>query len=709
MGFKKVSKKELRNKYSKSFIGAPIKDVEDILDLEKEFETLEAKKEKKLVKSSKVKIRAEEQVEYMYSKNGELEKTSGSGKINVINESQKDRLWDIKLQLQNLYNTNLNEGKILSLGNIDPEKAKSMDYRLKSSNRSFQPLKITENIDLLEINTANLDEISEKFKNEEKIESEFQEQFFKKEEESISSEKKKRTSLFTKSVEMEEKEKFLLFKQKNSIKFSISLENSEEYTLKDLKFAKFFGPQFSNFKYETDMIRELNIEMDEDTVYCYIDELEPDKTIRFTIYVDIIPNERNLIGTGDIQISYILEKDLLSKLEVDDFSAYSHAMHAISKKEKEEEPNVWKCSVIFKNNSDYEMLLKSISILDQNRNKTFLNEQFGRDNSILPGKVYNSKEWEVENKSEPKFLRKLEYSTAHKFEKVTLSTIKIKQDFFDLIDAEPVKKFSEYEIKSFEEKRLNSTINIKNKGTEDITAILIKELIPKDFTVPIDKSKYYLRTSEGKVDNENFNIKLDPQDEDHTKPHNLEIFIYQKDTNNQNLIKTEDFIEIRYPLQAKSPDYRTNYQFPLNISTFYPMFSVQEAEEKLAYVAEEDLKSDQLPNLDIVHKRRDLLIGKEIFPGKTVDEFGINVVVKNNSNIEVKNIEIKDTLSKSFEFISSNVKQKITESKDSDEYTIAFEVDKILPYQEKEIRYYVKKTGKNKTGGFKELESYILG
>ena len=69
---------------------------------------------------------------------------------------------------------------------------------------------------------------------------------------------------------------------------------------------------------------------------------------------------------------------------------------------------------------------------------------------------------------------------------------------------------------------------------------------------------------------------------------------------------------------------------------------------------------------------------------------------------------MKDTLSDSFEFVSSNIEHDISKPNKTREFTISFKLDQILPNQEKEIRYYVKKTGKDQ-GGYKELESYIFG
>ena len=117
-------------------------------------------------------------------------------------------------------------------------------------------------------------------------------------------------------------------------------------------------------------------------------------------------------------------------------------------------------------------------------------------------------------------------------------------------------------------------------------------------------------------------------------------------------------------------------------------------------------KEEEAPSVQISHKRRKVSIGKEIFPGRTHDEFAIVVHVKNKSNVKLDNLEITDNFPQSFELISSNIKNKVSKNDKESTNTITFNVDSILPYDEKEIMYYLKNiTGKEIQ--FSELESFF--
>jgi hypothetical protein len=255
-------------------------------------------------------------------------------------------------------------------------------------------------------------------------------------------------------------------------------------------------------------------------------------------------------------------------------------------------------------------------------------------------------------------------------------------------------------------------INVKNIGTIPIKAVILEEIVPADFLPSINSEVYSMRTSSGKLTSKQLEINVLPNNEDHTKRHKVQIFVNLEDSrNSDNLIEVGEFLEIRYPFKAITPDYNKDYNFPVEVTTFYPITTKTEDEEILKenfYQVKEELNPNALPGLEIIHKRRDLLIGKEIFPGRESDEFAISIMVQNDSNVEVSDIKITDSISESFEFVSSNIEEEISKDKEKDAFIISFLIDKILPYQEKEIRYYVKKKEDAKIN-YEELESFIFG
>ena len=122
----------------------------------------------------------------------------------------------------------------------------------------------------------------------------------------------------------------------------------------------------------------------------------------------------------------------------------------------------------------------------------------------------------------------------------------------------------------------------------------------------------------------------------------------------------------------------------------------------------DDLSTTDKSSIKISHRRRKLMIGKEIFPGRNSNEFAICILAKNGSNTKFNDVNIKDTFPNSFELISSNIKHKLEKAKENGNNNISFTIDTLLPFQEREIMYYLKNiSGKDVKQS--ELESFFIG
>ena len=109
--------------------------------------------------------------------------------------------------------------------------------------------------------------------------------------------------------------------------------------------------------------------------------------------------------------------------------------------------------------------------------------------------------------------------------------------------------------------------------------------------------------------------------------------------NLQYSLEKDDTLEINYPLRAISPDNKKSYDFPLEVDAYYSKYSDSTTKSTDEYhVLKERLDKDASPSLNISHKRRNIMIGKEIFPGRSNDEFAINIMIKNKSNGNIQNL-----------------------------------------------------------------------
>ncbi len=634
-----------------------------------------------------------------------ITKTKNSLLNTKVNENSKSKTNDIKA-LRNKISEN--EKKISKLKNIIEEynpKIKNIETKLETEQRSLNDL-ITE-IDELVKKKELLDDTIKDLENERDAPSkDLKEESLKKKEMLMSFDSDNNDLNNEPLKSTFDTNSLILFNKLNLIKFTIVLKNRSNFVMGNIKLIKNFPPDFSNFKFDSKAIT--NTKISKNHVIFSIKDIKPNEKIDIIIHTEIKPKEKKIFGIGEIRLAFEFKDSLISGIEFENFTAYSHALHAIKKKEQEDTPNLWNCSLIFKNSSDMDMELRSILILDKDKKNKLVDLKFDDKNGkriIKQGDKFVSKEWQIHDEFEPKFYRKLEYSVIEKSEKNSRINIDFEEDIFEIVNLSISKKLSKSEIKSFEETKLENLLIIKNIGTTPVKGLVIREEVPADFIPPIEKSDFRIRTSSGRKDFEDIKINIYPNNQDSSVPHIIEIAVNLDATNSDSILDVDEYLEIRYFFNAIAPDHKKTYGFPLIVKSYYPKDKFDQGK---LYIIENELKQNELPELKILHKRRDLLVSKEIFPGRELEEFAISLMVINNSNVEVKNVKIKDTISQSFKFISSNIKSQISESDGTDSSLITFEIDNIFPFQEEEVKYYVKNISGEKIS-FDKLESFVFG
>jgi hypothetical protein len=676
MGFKCINQTELKIKSGPNFIGVPLRFMEEMEQIQ-EYKSAGVQISKTAEKISEITIINDEELEFHYNSDMKVRSAEGYGTISIVNNSYKDRIWDtiIEISGSNIQNET-------NLGIFEPRTNKNIRYSIDALDDLPKPLKMYETIEIL-------NEQIKTFKNLEEISG---------------------TSQYDSMMENGEKRYLLLFGKENLIKFTIVLENNSNLIIKNLDLQKEISKLFYDIECISDSKADIKIKGN--ILKLNLPELNPGEKRQVNINAKIFPEKKERIRTGAYNITYNLENSVISGTEIKNFSAYSHAKHLIDVEEKETKPNYWECYFLFSNHSDFTMFLKSISITDKSKSEKYVEMDFtSESNNVIlsPGDTYTTEKWELFNENEPQFSRKISYSLDYDIEKSTNVNIKVEDNIFEIIGFQFEKEISKKELKSFEESDLNNRIGIRNTGDVAIKGIIIKETIPEDFKPPMEISHFKIKKPSGIQKSENIELKITPPNDDPSTEHILELIINLKDNQDSHIIGVNESLEIEYPVKAIAPDYNKTYEFPLEISCFYLNQNNQQSNEEVEYyVVKHQLSEIQKPSVKVTHKRRNLAIGKEIYPGRHADEFAICIVIRNKANIELKNISITDTIPDSFELISSNINNKISKSNKENEYVISFSVESVLPFQEKEIMYYLKnKTGKEVS--FSELESYFIG
>jgi len=670
MGFKKIDLDELKSKISLNFLGIPIRESGKL--------TQKSQREKKIETSytgsmSEVLILNEEFMEFHYQNNGIRQEVTGNGNISIFNNSVKDRIWDANLQFSGSQFDNQEKNNNINLGIFEPSSNKVLKYEIVNSDDLPDLIKINENIDNLSKEIQIIKETHEISENEES--------------------------------KYNIKQYLLLLGKENKIKFLIDIVNVSNFILENIKFKKTFIDNFYDLEFNCSKSKDFRVK--KNSIECNLNELNPGEKAEITILANIFPKKKENINTGKIELTFNLPSKVISGVKVNHFSAYSHAMHAIEKSEKNDTPNHWECSLIFENHSDFNLKLNSIMIYDKTKSEKILDLDLKSSNTkINPRGKYNTEYFEFIDEREPTFSRKVEYSVEYRTESNSMITARFDDTVFKAVNMVIKKTLPQKEIKSFEETTLDSKIVINNQSTVPIKGVRIVEKVPEDFLPPSNISDVTLFKSSGKITFEDIKLKVIPDDDDPSHEHTIELLINLENNSSKAIIEVEDFLELKYPLKAISPDHNKDYDFPLKVYAYYPKYENTNAEEEY-YVIMDDLSLDK-SSLNISHKRRKVMVGKQIFPGRSSDEFAIYIIAKNGSNIKLTDVNITDTFPNSFKLISSNLEHKISVTKKNGEQNISFTIDTLLPYQEKEIMYYLK-TLDGKDVKHSELESYFIG
>lgn len=669
MGFKKVNQDELKTGSSSSFLGMPIREVGKVMQIKKREKTIDSSS---LGSISEIMILNEEFLEYQYQYNSDRKALAGYGNIVVFNNSLKDRIWDAFLKFTGTQFDSQDSEKGMHLGIFEPNSNKILKYEIVNSEILPDLVSVKENVENMskDIEYENNSEYGEE-----------------------------------NNLNFSQKNHMLLLGRENRVKFTISVVNLSNYILENVKFKKYFSNNFYDLEFKGLLSKD--VEITNNYIECPIKNLNPGETIEIVLFANIFPKRKENVRTGKIDIIFNFKNQTISEVEINHFSAYSHAMHAIRKTEKDHAPNHWDCSLVFENHSDFKVKLNSILILDKSRKNELLELDFS-DNSVVmvPGGSYQTKTFDYQDEGEPTFSRKVDYSVDYKVEKNSMITVQVEDDMFKVANALIKKNIEEREIKSFEESEVKTEFVVKNRGTIPIKGITAQERIPADFLPPREVSDFQFVTSSGELKLGDISLIVSPNDDDPTHEHVLELSINMETNHGSVLIGVDDFLEVKYPLTAVTPNYEKKYDFPLEVKSYY--IKSLESDLKDYYIITDNIDNTEKASLNITHKRRKLMIGKEIFPGRSSDEFAIYITATNGSNIKLADVNITDAFPGSFELISSNIDHKLSKADKLGERKISFSIDVLQPYQEREIMYYLKNiTGKEIK--FSELESFFIG
>jgi len=547
--------------------------------------------------SSKYKVVVSESIDFKLEHDGTIKESEVTGVLSVVNNGTKNRIWDIDIELSGGEGVEID--KKIHIPELDPKDEWKQEYTMSVSKDDKPPLVITEEVDA--------------FPDTEGISS----TVFIYDENSTG--------------------------QKAEI--NIAAENTSDAKISDIQIRKKIPKDFESV--DVSSKSDGNTDRDGDEIVWKIPALEPGAKATMDIQFKVYTNEKKVFSSGDLSAKYILEAGTFSGLKPEFADGWSDQIHFVDRDERDEEPDKWDCQFVFDNRSEFPMRLERYTFVfgDENTETLRIDEEI-KDLIVEPEKEWESKPWEIDSADEPTFSENVVYSIVPDVQERLSMSQSIAPIELRVLAIEGKKTFSVYEIPSYRETSIDTTITVVTRGKSPIDVIHIEDHIPPNFKNP-EKKQFKILIEEKKIPADDFSFSFKPAGDDTSVERVLSVEL--KDVlENIGELDDETTISITYPLIASKPPRDAKYDAPVLFQAYTkPAGAPIEARIPVDPIS-------------VVHQRRKTRIGKAISPGKEKGDYEVMLLYKNKGDAAKKDVPINDFVPDGFDITGSNMDHKET-------------------------------------------------
>jgi len=657
-----------------------------------------------------------EEVNVEQNHEADIESIKFGGNLNVENPSKKDRIWDIDLTLKNIESTNLesDEIKIIELGTDDDDNVDSRKFELTGEVKNQLIIKeyintlpdadeilnrrdIENDLDKIRDKSAEatakeeLEEDEDEDEEEEMDEDEDEDEEEEMDEDEDEDEDEEIWGDGGTAIEEGLESYALPIEKENTVMFAIAMKSLFTKRIKNVKVIKNIPSDFSNVT-----VRDTTLgraERDGDTIVWNIASLDPDNTEILKFTCDVLAKSIDSKKTGEIEATYQGLSSFAEGLEVDKFDAYTRNRFYVDTIERDEEPEVWDCKLVFENTSEFVIHLLNADVYSPEDESEKLVDVDPNDIPPLPaGAQWFSKPWKYESAEIPKFRKLLEFRVMPDFQTVVNGTINIsetelsvasitgdvayslKEEFPERLREEVSAEISTegeiVNVPTFREKDVFASLVIENNGSAPLNKITItQEEFTNEFQPP--------SSDEIKVlwDDEEIDISPDTISVDNEI---LEITFENLKDSNTGMVEPGSVLEIKYPIHCIKPSKEARFESEIfYLANTYPLS--QELEFR-----------PEAPIIEAIHLRRKFRIGKEVIPIGGLGHYEIILTVENIGEMTLENLILMDKVPDSFEYGDYSMKPEVTDEVGED--TLKWTIEALEPGEKLEVTYEI--TGK---------------
>ena len=448
-------------------------------------------------------IHFREKEDLMLSPEGGIIDHKARGQVSVENISDKDRMWDIAVDLKPEGPENLMDFSRLEARELDPGKRHGKDYTFDLPGSSMA---------LEELISTHPDFPESKI---------------------ITAGKSSHTNL------------------------QLGIKNLHTIPYRDVRVTKAVPEVLKNIIFPGEENEDVKIE--DGKLLWNIPRIEPNE-IRILRYEgDVEVDRPDRIPTGDVEVMAKAD-DLITPVVVDNFEAMCRNMYFIEADETEE-PGEWICRFVVENTSHFEVEVIRVEVKDPTTGEIFLNMDEPGIN-VPPEGRWESDSWVIGGSDRPSFIKNLLLNVVPGLRKEMTFNLHKEGGDFHPTGLSFRKIFSRNKVEANRETEIDVSLTVENTGDAELEQLFLRDLLPKFLTVVSPSSITVER--DGRRLQDNVGVHLESEDEGPFGEQQLFIRIDDLSSYGGPLSRSER-VAIRYKAVVFRPDPDITIESPAEV------------------------------------------------------------------------------------------------------------------------------------------------
>ncbi|MHA1240421.1 MAG: hypothetical protein ACTSQU_06465 [Promethearchaeota archaeon] len=458
--------------------------------------------------------------------------------------------------------------------------------------------------------------------------------------------------------------------KENTVTFAIAMRNLFAKAIKNVKVVKNIPGDFSN-----PVVRDTTegrAEVEGNTIVWNIETLMPETTVLMKFTCSILVTDITKRKTGTIDVTYEASSSFAEGLDIDKYDAYTRNKFYVDTIERDEEPGVWDCKLVFENPSEFIIQLFNADVYSPEDESVKYVDIDPSDVPFLPaGAQWHSKKWKFESEEYPAFRKKLEFRVMPDFQTIVKGTASIADVILEIASIAGDMSYDIEQVPTYKEKDVIVTLKMVNNGSAPLNEISVVQQYFNDEYQPPKADEIKILWDRNEIELDSGAVNFDGNV--------FKISLKNLRNSSNGLFMPESSLEFQYPIHCINPAQES--KFESEITYFTNTFPVsQELEFK-----------PEVPVIEALHLRRRFRIGKEVLPIGKLGNYEIILTLENIGTAPLQKLVLMDKVPDSFEYTDFSMKPEITDEVGQD--TLKWTINKLIAEQKIEITYKISGTG----------------